>query len=208
MKSNFLFFIVLLSTQLCSQNFEGSIVYKSSCRSSKPDWKKEYCQMIADSSHVYYFKNGNYKYVYNDIEKWTLFINKEQKMYTKAKKIYRTSVFQNEDEIVNIQINPKKTIVLGYECDELILKCKNSTQKYYYNSVTEIDPKLMEKHQLANLNTIISITKAIPIKTIFIIEDQGFELETVAFEIKKAPLSAALFTLPKEVEIIDGNTSK
>ena len=152
MKTTLLFFTLLLSIPLFSQNFEGFIVYKNTCKSAKPDWKKEYCQMITDSSHVYYFKNGDYKYVYKDPSKWTLFINKEQKMYTKATKIYRTDVSKNEDEILNIQINPKQLQVLGFECDELIIKCKNSTQKYYFNSVTKIDSKLMDKHQLGNLN--------------------------------------------------------
>jgi len=204
MKKTITLFILLISAALFSQDFEGKIVYKNSCRSKNPDWKKEYCQMITDSSQVYYFKNGDYKYLDNNTAKWTLFKKSDNKIYTKADKIYWIDVASNEDEILDIQVNKKKLVVLGYECDELILKCKSSTQKYYFNSVTAINPKWFENHKHGNLNKIMAITKSIPLKTLFIIEDQNFELESTATEIKKGKVDDKLFELPKDVEIKEG----
>lgn len=186
------------------QKFEGKIAYKNTCRSTNPDWKTEYCQMIADSAQAYYFKDGDYKYVSLSSGKWTFYKKSNNKIYNKGAEIYWTDAAANEEEILEIQVNKNKLVVMGYTCDELIVKTKSNIQKYYFNPVTAVDPKDFENHKQGNLNKIMAITKAIPLKTIFIIAAQNFELESIATEIRKGKLTDKLFELPKESEIIEG----
>ncbi len=207
MKMKITLFILLISSTLFAQNFEGKIAYKNTCRSKDPEWKKEYCQMIADSVQSYYHKDGDYKYISLSSGKWVLYKKSDNKLYNKGTKIYWTDAAINDDEILEIKINKNVLTVLGYKCDELILKCKNSVQKYYFNSVTAVNPKHFENHKSGNLYKIISITKAIPLKTIFIIEAQNFELETTATEIKRGKLTDKLFELPKDAELVEGKSS-
>lgn len=199
---------LLVSFTMFSQNFEGKIAYKNTCRSKSPDWKTEYCQMIADSAQAYYFKDGNYKYISLSSGKWTFFKKSDNKIYNKGAQIYWTDAATNEDEILEIQVNKNTLTVLGYRCDELIVKTKNSIQKYYFNPITAVDPKDFENHKQGNLNKIFAITKAIPLKTLFIIEAQNFELESTATEIRKGKLTNKLFELPKDEEIKPGKEQK
>jgi len=195
-----LLFLLLVSTTVFTQNFEGKIVYKNSCKSKNPEWKLEYCQMITDSLQVFYYKNGDYKYDTPNSNKWTSYINAENKVYTKPEKkdkAYFTDASKNDDEILETQLNPKAIKILGYDCDELVVKCKSSIQKYYFNSVTSVNPKLFEKHIYGNLNKIMAITKSIPLKEIFIFEEQDLELESLAVEIIKTEVMEDTFIIPK-----------
>lgn len=203
--------LLFLSILLFSQPFEGYLVYQNNCKSSDPNWKQGYCDLITDSLQVYYFKEGDYRYNVANAEKWTLFKKNENKIYNKAKKqevvtwADQSEVSEFDLDIVDIQLNKKAATILGYECDELILTGKNSIQKYYFNAITGIDPTLLENHKKGHLGKIISLTKAIPLKTVFILEQQNLELESVAIKIKKTTLSKALFEVPKNLKIIDAN---
>lgn len=203
MKNKIALGLLLISTTLFSQNFEGKIAYKNTCHSTNPDWKKEYCQMVTDSAQAYYFKDGDYKYISLSSSKWSLYKKSNNTIYNKGAKIYSVDAAINEDEILDIQMNKNVLVVLGYPCDELVVKCKSSIQKYYFNPVTAVNPKDFENHKNGNLNRIISITKAIPLKTVFTIEAQNFELESTASEIKKGILTDKLFEVPKDEEIIE-----
>jgi hypothetical protein len=203
--------LLYLSPLLFSQHFEGYLIYQNRCKSSDPNWQPHYCDLITDSLQVYYFKEGDYKYDVANAEKWTLFKKNENKIYNKPQKKevvywhYTAVVSDYDDEILAFKINRKVTKILDYDCDELIVTTRYSIQKYYFNSVTAINPEWFKNHQKGNFDTIFSITQSIPLKTIFIIEQQGLELESVALELKKTTLDPALFAVPNNREMIEAN---
>ncbi|RAR50842.1 hypothetical protein [Flavobacterium lacus] len=207
MKLKFAIFFLLLFVKSFSQNFEGEIVYKNVCKSNKPDWKIEYCQLITDSIQNFYYKNGSYKYSHPKNENWTIFKQKENKIYTKTKKgkIFWKYTNSYNDSIVNVTINKKVLNILGYDCDELILETISGIQKYYYNSKLSINPELYKNHKYGNLYSITLITKSIPLKTIFIIESQGLVLESTAIKLDIDIIDKKIFLIPKNIEIEDGN---
>jgi hypothetical protein len=196
---------------LFSQPFEGYLVYQNRCKSSDPNWQSDYCDLITDSLQVYYFKEGDYKYDVANAGKWTLFKKNENKVYNKAKKqevvYWHDTAFASgyDEEIIDYKINRKATKILDYDCDELVVTTRYTIQKYYFNSVTSINPEWFKNHQKGNFDTIFSITQSIPLKTIFIIDQQGLELESVALELKKTTLDPALFAVPNNREMIEAN---
>lgn len=206
MKINFFTLLfLLLFVKSFSQNFEGEIVYKNVCMSSKPDWKIEYCQLITDSIQNFYYKNGSYKFSHPDNQNWTIFKQEEGKIYTKTKKgkIFWSYSNSSNDSIVKATINKKVLNILGYDCDELILETLNSIQKYYYNSKFSVNPELYKNHKNGNLYYITSMTKSIPLKTVFIIENEGLILESTALKINIGIIDKINFLIPNDLELVE-----
>lgn len=203
MKKRFCFIFLLFYLTSFSQNFEGEIVYKTICKSNKPDWKIEYCQMITDSIENFHYKNGNYKYSVPENKTWTIYKQSEKKLYRKTKKgkIFWSDVNSSNDSISKITLNKNVLKVLDYDCDELIIESLGAVRKYYYCSKFPIDPELCRNNKYVNLYNITLITKAIPLKTIFIIEDQGLILESTALKINKVKLDDAIFLIPDKIEL-------
>jgi hypothetical protein len=204
MKEKSILIFLLLSLSAFSQNFEGEIIYKNICKSNKPDWKIEYCQMITDSIENFHYKNGNYKYSVPNNQTWTIFKQSEKKVFRKTKKgqIFWSDANSNNDSITKITVNKKVLKVLGYDCNELIIESLGVVQKYYYSSKLAIDPKLYKNHPNGNLYNITLITKAIPLKTIFMLEDQGLILESTALKINKGKLDDTVFLIPRNGELL------
>ena len=203
MNFKLILFFLFFSTTSFSQNFEGEIIYKNECKSNKIGWKIEYCQMITDSIENYYYKNGNYKYSVPNNQTWTIYKKNENKIYTKTKKgiIYSNDANSNNDSITKITVNKKALQALGIICDELIIKSLGVIQKYYFSSKLSIDPKFYNNHKYGNLNKITSITKSIPLKTLFIIENQGLTLESTAIKINFRKIEDDFFLIPKGIEL-------
>lgn len=206
MKAKLIMIFLLFSISSFSQNFEGEIIYKNVCKSDKAEWKIEYCQMITDSIENFYYKNGNYKYSVPIHQTWTIYKTNENKIYTKNKKgkLYSNDANLNKDSITNITINKSALKVLGFDCDELIVESPGSIQKYYYSSKLSIDPMFYKNHDYGNLNTITSITKSIPLKTLFIIENQGLILESTAIKINSRKIEDEIFLIPNGIELQEG----
>ena len=159
--------------------------------------------MITDSIENFYYKNGNYKYSVPIHQTWTIYKTNENKIYTKNKKgkLYSNDANLNKDSITNITINKSALKVLGFDCDELIIESPGSIQKYYYSSKLSIDPMFYKNHDYGNLNTITSITKSIPLKTLFIIENQGLILESIAIKINSRKIEDEIFLIPNDIEL-------
>jgi len=200
------FITILYSILSFSQNFEGEIIYRNICKSNNEEWKIEYCQMITDSIENFQYKNGNYKYSVPNNQTWTIFKKAENKVYRKTKngKIFWSDANSNNDSITKITLNKKALKVLDYDCDELIIESLGSIQKYYFSSKLSINPKFYKNHKNGNLNIITSITKSIPLKTIFIFEVQGLILESTAIKINKRKIEDNVFLIPKNVELQEG----
>ena len=134
-----------------------------------------------------------------------IYLKDNNAIYTRANKLFRTDASHYEDKILKTEINRNKIKILGYLCDELILTCASGIQKYYFNTITAVNPKLFLNHNHGNLNKIISLIKSIPLMTIFFIESEGLELKSVASKIVKTKLEEKTFEVPKNQEIFEGN---
>jgi len=146
----------------------------------------------------YAVKGGNYKTTTNGkFFHWQIYLNNENKLYNKmasSESLLWNDGAINNDEFVKAEINKNIVEILGYACNELIITCKNSVQKHYYNTKFAINPKLFEKLKYGSWNEVISRTKAIPLK--MIVEMPQYKMECVATEIKPMKLDDSLFELP------------
>jgi hypothetical protein len=195
-------FIVLGST-LLAQQFEGKIIYDTKYKSKSFLVSDAKLNDMMGNLQEYYFKDGNYKSVVNgSMMEWQMYVQKENKLYTKAgggNTIYWSDASKNPDEVISFEINKNVTRILGYKCDELILKCKSGTQKYYFSSDLKVDEKLFEKHLFGNWSEYIKHSKSLPLKVI--VETGQFTLVQLATEVKPQKISSDIFEIPADAKL-------
>ncbi len=199
MKKNIAIIITILTTMtVFGQSFEGKIIYTNSYKSKNINMTDQQWTTIMGSSQEYLIKGGDYKSIANGtLVQWQLYINKLNKLYNKISN--NETAFWNDasvqdDEVLNIEVNKKVIEVLGYECDEVILTCKNGIQKYYFNSKLLVNTKLFKNHKFGNWYAYLSKANSLPLKSI--IETAHFTLESIATEVKPMKLDLKIFELP------------
>ena len=193
--------ILLLIFNLLSvnaQSFEGKITYNNTYKSKNPQVSDAQWTAMMGSTQDYFIKDGNYRSNTNgNMMNWILYIKKDSKLYSKiatSEAIMYNDVSVQGDEVLKSELKKDVTTILGYTCDELILTCKNGTQKYYFNTAIAVDPKQFENHKLGNFYDFISKSKSLPLKSN--IETQMFSIESTATSIDKMKLEDTLFQLP------------
>lgn len=200
--------IITLYLAVCSlcvfgQSFEGEIIYQNKIKSKLPNLSDEQFSAMMGSVQNYFIKGGDYKSETNGtFILWQLYINKDNKLYNKVSNspaILWNDGAVNSDEVLSAELNRGVAEILGYKCDELILKCKSGTQKYYFSSKLPVDSKLYANHQYGNWFAYLSKANAIPLK--MIIDNAQFTLESIATLVKPMQLNAAKFQLPAGVAI-------
>jgi hypothetical protein len=186
------------------QNFEGKIIYSNTCLSNVPNITSESLTLLMGTKQEFIIKEGNYKSVANGtLLEWQLYINKIGKFYMKAtssETIYCTvDDKKQEDEIISIKLNKNATKILGYNCDELIVKYNRQVQKYYFNSDIIVDTKLFENIKFKNWYGNLLRANALPLK--ILIESFGFTNETIATEIIPLKIENKTFELPEGIKV-------
>jgi hypothetical protein len=193
---------LLLATTLLGQNFEGKITFKNTFKSKTQNITDEQFTAMMGDTHEYFIKGGDYKTITNgSFLQWQQYINADNKLYNKmanSETILWNDGSVNMDEVIKAEINKGVTVVMGYNCDEIILTCKSGIQKYYYTSKIAVDVDLFEKHKYGNWFEFISRSKSLPLK--MIIENAQLSYEAVAIEVKPMQLGKTMFVLPANAE--------
>jgi len=181
-----------------SQYFEGKVVYQNSYKSKRPNVTDAQFTSVMGSKQDYFIKGGNYKSVSNGtVSIWQIYINKDNKLYNKytdSETIFWIDGGTKDEVILDIAHNRNVTDVLGYKCDELILKSKSQTEKYYFNSKFGVDIALYPKHLFGNWYEYLKVAKALPLK--MIIDNPEFTMTSIAIEVKPMRLDDKEFQLP------------
>src|SRR5437016_1645658 len=98
---------ILIAVSVSGQNFEGKITYSNSYKSKLPNLKDEQFTSMMGNKEEFYIKGGNYKSVVNGtFDQWQLYINKENKLYSKlstSDTIFWNSGTQNDDSIITVR---------------------------------------------------------------------------------------------------------
>lgn len=186
------------------QKFEGKIIYSNTSVSNIPNIASESLNLLMGTTQEYIIKKGNYKSINNGtLLEWQLYINKTGKFYIKATSsetiFCTTDDNHQEDEILSIKLNKNASKILGYNCDELIVKYNRQVQKYYFNSEIIIDTKLFENNKFKNWYGNLLRANALPLK--IIIESFGFTNETIATEIIPLKIEDKTFELPQGIKV-------
>ena len=190
-----LLLITLIYTTSFSQSFEGKIEYVNAYKSRIPNYTDAQLTEMLGTKQEFYIKDGDYKSVLNGTYvQWQRYVNSENTLYTKTSNNaipMKQDASTNPDEITDTVINKNALEILGYSCDEIIFTCKSGTQKYYFNSKLAVDPKLFAKHQFGNWSALVSLAKALPLKSI--IETAQFSLENTAVAVTPQKLKKDFF---------------
>ena len=183
--------------------FEGKILYDNTYKSKNMMMPSALWNSMMGAKGEYYIQDGNYKLISNgSLNKWQLYINKDNKVYSKLSS--SSAVLFNEgetqgDEVLKVEVNKNVIEVLGYSCDEVILTCKSGVQKFYFNSDIAVDAKQFEKHKFVNWYDYVKVAKALPLKRI--VNTSYFTMECIATEVTPMKLDISLFELPEGVEV-------
>lgn len=159
--------------------FEGKITYKISVIPITQDADTTFLQSVFPSQATMYFKEGNfYETFEGGIIREEFYNREENKDYTIQNSndtLFWINCGKEYIPIENLEINKNKKQILSIECDELVLKYKFKTVKYYFNSDTlKINPEWYEKFIFQSKN--IQMQK---MKSLYL----GFEMEYPDFTI-------------------------
>ncbi|MDQ3050550.1 MAG: hypothetical protein M3Q95_06655 [Bacteroidota bacterium] len=186
-----------------AQNFEGKMTFKNTYTSKLPQVTNEQWNTMMGSIQEYWIKDSAYKSVTNGtIMQWQLYNPVENRLYNKmsnSESVLWMDGDKNDDEVISAVINKGVVEIQGYLCDELILTCKKSVQKYYFNSAFKVDASLFIKHKFGNWYDIVSRTNSLPLKSY--IQNAQFIMEGIVTEITPMKLEASLFELPEGIPI-------
>jgi hypothetical protein len=199
--------ITLICLIYCSisfgQAFEGEIIYQNSYKSKLPNVTDAQFTTMLGTIQNYYIKGGDYKNEMNGtLVLWQIYINADNKLYNKLSNsaaILWNDGAINGDTILTTELHKNAAVILGYDCDELVLNCKSGVQQYYFSSKLGVDSKLFAKHLYGNWFAYLSQANAIPLKTV--IDNPQFHFESLATAVKPMPLDQALFMLPPGVSL-------
>jgi len=131
-----------------------------------------------------------------------IYVNKDNKLYNKfadSETIFWSDGGLADEPILETIHNKNVAEILGYKCDELILKSKSKTEKYYFNSKLGVDVKLYARHLFGNWYEYLQIAKALPLK--MVIDDPEFTMTSVAMEVETMKLDDREFQLPLNAKI-------
>ncbi|MEJ1239571.1 hypothetical protein WBG78_15650 [Chryseolinea sp. T2] len=190
--------LLAVSSVSLAQSFEGKIIYQNSYKSKTPNVTDAQFNEMMGTRQEYYIKGAEYMTATNGtFFQWQIYSSKSNLLYSKMSN--STSIFSNDgaastDEIVKAEVNKGVTTILGHKCDELVLTCKNSVQKYYFSSEPKMDASLYAKHKFGNWSEVLAKTNAMPLK--IIMDNQQFSLESVATDVTTFKVSDKIFELP------------
>lgn len=186
------------SCAVFAQTFEGKIVYSNQFKSKIEGVSDEQLTNMMGTTQTYYIKEGNYKSEINGTKLlWMLYVNKDNKLYlklTNSEALLYNDAGVNKEAVVKAEINKGVTQILGYTCDELILTCKNSVEKYYFNSSLPVDANLFVKHKYGNWYDFVSRSNALPLK--MVIQSAEYSLESTATAVIPQKMEPSFFVLP------------
>jgi len=198
MRRKLLFYVLtLISIGGYAQPFEGRISYSNKVESKLPGISDPELWKMMGSEKVFYIKGGRYKNVSNGtMLQWEIYDPVHNKLYVKnsnAKAPYWKDAGVNRDAILGIRIARKAAVILGYPCDELILRCKSGTEKYYYSSKFPANAGVFKMHHYAHWSAYLAKAHALPLKVV--IDNRQFRSESTAVAIAAMKLEDGIFEI-------------
>ena len=197
MKKTIILLINIFALNCFGQQFEGKIVFENSYKSKIENTPSEYLTQLFGNNHIVEIKNENYKLSGNGkLLQYQLFLALENKLYTKlaaGETLGIKDLKKTEEKVKNVEVNRNSTEILTKICDEFIVFCKNSTQRYFIESSLNISPELFKTKNFNYQLAFLVKNKIIPLK--MIIEDNMGICESVAVEFKEEKIDENTFKI-------------
>ena len=197
MKVVFFIIVSLITTPIFAQHFEGKIVFHNSYKSKSVETPSEYLSQLFGSIHTYEIKKENYKLSSNgELLQWQIYLRQENKLFTKlaaADKLGVKDLDKDAEKVQNAVVNRKSVEILNHLCDEFIIQCKKSTQKYYLDSSLNINPEIFKTSKFNYQLAFLLKNQIVPLK--MEIEDNMGFCESIAVEVKVEKIDENIFVM-------------
>lgn len=187
--------------------FEGVITFEDTYSSSNPAVDIAAVNAQYGTKSEFYFKNGNYKQIYNgSVLKSLLFNSKENRSYIQSSAsdtLFYLDCSESNETIVSSEIDNNKASVLGRNCSVLkiiandLLGKPSRISTYFFDESISINPDWFENVRYSSYDKLYAITKSLPIKTIH--ETENYTVTSVAVSVKKQVIDSSVFQLPRDV---------
>jgi hypothetical protein len=202
--------VLLLSSFVHAQNFEGSITYQVQMHNPMPDmipdsvWQAQVQETFGDKSGMtqkYFYKGKQYMSmidmgVQNGFQ---VYNPKDRLIYSWQKDSTEAITLDSRkyiDELVSIKSIEAPDTVMGIPCKAIVVESKMTKITLWYNSdYFKVDESLFKGHKYGHWEAIIKKTKCLPLK----METKGFVVHMVQtmVDYKEQKLDDKLFELPK-----------
>ncbi|NUY82734.1 hypothetical protein HUK80_17660 [Flavobacterium sp. MAH-1] len=191
-----IFIIVNLVLMPCfGQQFEGIIVFQNSYQSKIKNQSNEHLAQLFGSTHTYQIKNERYKLSSNgELLQWQIYQPQENKLFTKlavGDKLGIIELDKETEKVKSVQVNRKAVKILDYLCDEFVVQCKSSVQKYFIDSSLNINPEIFKNSKFNYQLAFLLKNQILPIK--MVIEDGISICESIAIELKGETIDEKIF---------------
>lgn len=197
MKDTFILLMNLIALNCFCQQFEGKITYQNSYKSKEENTSSEYLAQLFGNNHIVEIKNENYKLSGNGkLLQYQIFVALENKLYTKlaaGEKLGIIDLKKAEEKVKSVEVHRKLKEILTKTCDEFIVHCKNTTQKYYIDSSLNINPEIFQTKNFNYQLAFLLKNKILPLK--LIIEDNMGVCESTAIDIKEEKINENTFVI-------------
>lgn len=214
MRFVFLTIAVFITNSARSQNnkeFEGVIKYQHKFLFSTPDVDSLQVFKALGTSSVFYYKEGNYKWVYfydnnSNIEYFDAKTQTIYSQYGENDTLFMSKRNGYDDSLVLFKVEDKGDSVCGLKCRkaETITFTKDDTDLQnkrilYFSSVVFIRPDRFSNYRTYGTNKVVNEIKSWPIKIVFESSKyMPFDFIIEAVEINPMQLSEAEVYLPSK----------
>jgi hypothetical protein len=179
------------------QNIEGKAIYSNHFISKVKNFTDEQLGSMIGTKQEYFIKVGNYKSFLNGQSiTMQIYDYKTNRMYNKKNNsdtLYWFDASVNTDEVISYEIKKSADVVLGNQCDAIIMKTKTGTTTIYYTTLYKVDSKVYANHHYSNWAFYTLKTGALPLK--IIVETPQFKMESTTIEIKPMKLGDDYFKI-------------
>lgn len=187
-----------------SRFFEGIVHYQNQFEINNSNIDPSFLENEYGTSSISYYKNGSHLQLFDRgylyLQLYRPDLNRVYYQHHAGDTLYYFDAARDDDFILDYQVKKRQDTVLGFVCDELFVRTRNSKRYFYYNRQRlKLDPKAYKKYAFGKKDWIINQMKAIYLR--YVGETDAFTVITTAAKIEEKVLSDSRFELPPHVAV-------
>lgn len=192
--------LILFNNAATGQNFEGKMVYRVALKSKLPNFTDRQLEVLVGNKQEYFIKDGNYKSLTNgQALVMQLYDDSTNRIYNQTSKsdtLYWFSASLNSDDVLSYEIEKNSSLILGHQCDALVIKTKSGTTTFYYSKEYPVDSAKFKNHNYGNWAFFTARAGTLPLK--IVVDNNQFTMESIAIEIKPLKLEKKYFQIDEK----------
>ncbi|MCS6283661.1 MAG: hypothetical protein HUM72_24320 [Dolichospermum sp.] len=195
--------LLFFLTSAYGQTFEGEIIYSNHFVSKMKNFTDQQLEVMIGTKQEYLISGGSYKSFLNGqsvvMQQYDYKTNRMYNRKVQSDTLYWFDASVNTDDVVSYEIKKNAEVILGNQCDAIVMKTKTGTTTMYYSAKYKVDSNVYRQHNYGNWAFYAAKTGALPLKTIM--ETSAFKMESVATVIKPMKLGEDYFKIDSKTPI-------